>query len=47
LGAAHLQIGKKYHYRQQLSGPAATLLESIKTSLDPDRLMNPKSLGLD
>ena len=47
LGAAHLQIGKKYHYREQLQQPAAELLEAIKTSLDPQRLMNPKSLGLD
>ena len=47
LGAAHLQIGKKYHYRQQLGEPAAALLEAIKSSVDPDRLMNPKSLGLD
>lgn len=47
LGAAHLQIGKKYHYRQQLEQPAAVLLEAIKSSLDPERLMNPKSLGLD
>jgi len=47
LGAAHLQIGKKYHYRQQLQPATAALLESIKHSLDPERLMNPKSLGLD
>lgn len=47
LGAAHLQIGKKYHYRQQLEDPAAALLEALKSSVDPDRLMNPKSLGLD
>lgn len=47
LGAAHLQIGKKYHYRQQLQPQALALLEAIKSSVDPDRLMNPKSLGLD
>jgi FAD/FMN-containing dehydrogenase len=47
LGAAHLQIGKKYHYSQQLQQPAAALLDAIKTAVDPDRLMNPKSLGLD
>ena len=47
LGAAHLQIGKKYHYSQQLQQPALTLLEAIKSSVDPKRLMNPKSLGLD
>jgi FAD/FMN-containing dehydrogenase len=47
LGAAHLQIGKKYRYRQQLQAPAAALLEAVKSALDPQRLMNPKSLGLD
>ena len=47
LGAAHLQIGKKYHFSQQLDAPAARLLEAIKTAVDPARLMNPKSLGLD
>ncbi|MDJ0699937.1 MAG: FAD-binding oxidoreductase [Woeseiaceae bacterium] len=47
LGAAHLQIGKKYHFAQQLEAPAAQLLEAIKTAVDPQRLMNPKSLGLE
>jgi FAD/FMN-containing dehydrogenase len=47
LGAAHLQIGKKYHFRQQLGAPAAILLEAIKSAVDPKRLMNPKSLGFD
>lgn len=46
LGAAHLQIGKKYHYSQHLQEPALALLEAIKTGVDPDRLMNPGSLGL-
>ena len=47
LGAAHLQIGKKYHYREHLQPQALALLEAIKTAVDPQRLMNPKSLGLD
>ena len=47
LGAAHLQIGKKYHYRQHLQPQALALLEAIKSAVDPGRLMNPKSLGLD
>jgi len=47
LGAAHLQIGKKYHYSQHLQQPALALLEAIKSSVDPERLMNPGSLGLD
>ena len=47
LGAAHLQIGKKYHYHAQLQAPTRKLLESIKAVLDPDGRMNPKSLGLE
>lgn len=47
LGAAHLQIGKKYRYKQGLQPAALQLLEAIKSAVDPDRLMNPKSLGLD
>lgn len=47
LGAVHLQVGKKYRYRQGLQPPTAELLEAIKSSVDPGRLMNPKSLGLD
>lgn len=47
LGAAHLQIGKKYRYKQGLQAPALALLEAIKSAVDPNRLMNPKSLGLD
>ena len=46
LGAAHLQIGKKYHYREHLKEPSASLLESLKNAVDPKKLMNPKSLGL-
>jgi FAD/FMN-containing dehydrogenase len=47
LGAAHLQIGKKYNYRKQLQRPAAALLDAIKAAVDPQHLVNPKSLGLD
>ena len=47
LNAAHLQIGKKYHFAQQLEAPAAALLEAVKSAVDPHRLMNPGSLGLD
>ncbi len=47
LGAAHLQIGKKYHYSENLQQPALALLQALKTAVDPERLMNPKSLGLD
>lgn len=47
LGAAHLQIGKKYRYKEGLQQPTLQLLEAIKSAVDPKRLMNPKSLGLD
>ncbi len=47
LGAAHLQIGKTYLYREGLDDPAWRLLEAIKDAVDPRRLVNPGSLGLD
>jgi len=46
LGAAHLQIGKKYLYSQNLEPAAKVLLQSIKAAVDPSGLMNPGSLGL-
>jgi len=46
LGASHLQIGKKYRYHENLQLPARTLLEAIKTAVDPKGLMNPTALGL-
>jgi hypothetical protein len=46
LGAAHLQVGKAYHYRQNRHPAAWKLLESIKTAIDPRRAVNPESLGL-
>jgi FAD/FMN-containing dehydrogenase len=46
-GAAHLQIGKTYPYREGRRPEAWRLLEAIKSAVDPDRLMNPGSLGLD
>jgi FAD/FMN-containing dehydrogenase len=47
VGAAHLQIGKTYPYRQGRDPNTWKLLEAIKTAVDPQRLMNPKSLGLE
>jgi len=47
LGAVHLQVGKTYPYRQSRNPNTWKLLEAIKTAVDPERLMNPKSLGLD
>jgi FAD/FMN-containing dehydrogenase len=45
LGLAHLQIGKAYPYLQNRQPAALTLLENIKNSVDPRRLVNPGSLG--
>jgi hypothetical protein len=47
IGAVHLQVGKTYPYRQGRDPNTWKLLEAIKTAVDPERLMNPKSLGLD
>lgn len=46
-GAVHLQVGKTYPYRQGRNPNTWRLLEAIKSAVDPERLMNPKSLGLD
>ena len=45
-GAAHLQIGRTYRYRESLDPAADKLLLDLKKSLDPKGLMNPGSLGL-
>jgi glycolate oxidase len=47
LGAAHLQVGKAYHYRPNRHPAAWALLEKLKTAVDPRRAVNPKSLGLE
>lgn len=47
LGAAHFQIGKTYPYREGRHLDTWRVLESIKNAVDPERLMNPGSLGLD
>ncbi len=46
LGAAHLQIGKKYLYHENLEPAAKALLSALKAAVDPRGLMNPGSLGL-
>lgn len=46
-GAVHLQIGRTYRYRDSLAPAADALLRAIKRQVDPDRRMNPGSLGLD
>jgi FAD/FMN-containing dehydrogenase len=46
MGAAHFQIGKAYLYREGRNPETYRLLEAIKDAVDPDRLVNPGSLGL-
>jgi FAD/FMN-containing dehydrogenase len=46
-GAVHLQIGKTYPYRAHRDASTWQLLEAIKSAVDPQRLMNPKCLGLE
>jgi hypothetical protein len=45
-GAAHLQIGRTYRYREGLRPEAWRLLEAIKATVDPRGLVNPGVLGL-
>jgi len=45
-GAVHLQIGRAYRYRDSLDPAADSLLQDLKSSLDPKGLMNPGSLGI-
>ncbi|MEX1311625.1 MAG: FAD-binding oxidoreductase [Candidatus Sulfomarinibacteraceae bacterium] len=47
LGAVHLQVGKTYPYREGRNPNTWRLLEAVKDAVDPRRLVNPKSLGLD
>ena len=46
-GAAHLQIGKTYLYKEGRDAETWKLLEGIKNLVDPQRKVNPGSLGLD
>ena len=46
LGAAHLQLGKSYQYREGLQDANWRLIEALKKELDPGRRMNPGVLGL-
>lgn len=45
-GAAHLQLGKSYHYAAALRPEALALVRALKQALDPERRMNPGALGL-
>jgi FAD/FMN-containing dehydrogenase len=45
---AHYQIGKYYPYKSALEKTTTwTLLSQLKSSLDPDDVMNPGALSLD
>ena len=46
MGATHFQIGKSYLYREGREPETYKLLEALKDYVDPQRLMNPGSLGL-
>jgi FAD/FMN-containing dehydrogenase len=46
-GCAHLQIGKSYRYLETREPALRHLLEQIKQAVDPGRLVNPGSLGLE
>jgi FAD/FMN-containing dehydrogenase len=46
-GAAHFQIGKTYPYAATRPREALALLDAIKSTLDPQRRINPGSLGLE
>lgn len=46
-GAAHFQIGKTYLYRGGRKPGAWNLLDAVKSAVDPQRRINPGSLGLD
>jgi hypothetical protein len=45
-GAAHLQIGKFYPYMRGRDPHTAKLLRDLKALVDPQRRLNPGSLGL-
>ena len=48
IGAAHLQLGKVYPYREAYEGTVAwDVLSALKDQLDPDHVVNPGVLGLD
>jgi FAD/FMN-containing dehydrogenase len=46
-GCVHLQIGKTYAFLQSRREEPKNLLIALKNLLDPQRRMNPGSIGLD
>jgi len=47
MGGIHMQIGKAYPYRDGIEPQSWRIVEALKQALDPDRRVNPGSLGLD
>ncbi len=45
MGAAHLQIGKAYRYRDSQEIAGLRILDALKNAVDPDGTINPGSLG--
>lgn len=45
-GAAHFQIGKTYPYKDLIGSPAWSLVEAMKSAVDPWRRVNPGALDL-
>ncbi len=46
LGCCHIQVGKYYDYEPLMEDETWKLTQGIKQLVDPDRLINPGSLGL-
>ena len=47
LGACHLQLGKYYKYSELMSNDTLwSVINGVKDVLDPERKVNPGSLGL-
>ena len=46
VGAAHLQVGKAYRYKEGLKAPSWELVRQLKKILDPNNRINPGALGL-
>lgn len=46
VGGVHSQIGKSYQYREGLAPESWKLIMAIKDAVDPQRRINPDSLGL-
>ncbi len=45
-GGAHLQVGRYYAYAGDLPDGMRAILDALKTTLDPDGILNPGVLGL-